>query len=154
MRRCCRCLWLVLVMAPAGLSPALASDFRQVFQTRTDTMNAIDKSLKLVADMVKGTKPFDADKAREAARAIAADARGFPELFPPDSNPRPSEARAEIWRDWGRFVGLSANLAEKADLLAAASDNANGASDISASLLRLGRACSNCHDSYRAHLTD
>ncbi len=154
MRRCCRCLWLVLVMAPAGLSPALADDFRQVFQTRTDTMNAIDKSLKVVADMVKGKQPFDAGKAREAAKAIAGDARGIPELFPPDSNPRPSEARAEIWRDWDRFVGLSANLAEKAGLLAAASASANGASDLRGNLLQLGRACSNCHDSYRAHLTD
>ena len=78
----------------------------------------------------------------------------MPGLFPAGTNQRPSEARANIWSDWDRFVGLSASLADKAELLAQASAKANDAREIGTSLLQLGRTCSACHESYRAPVTE
>jgi cytochrome c556 len=63
-----------------------------VVMERMDLMKGQQKQMKLIGDMAKGKKKFDAAKAAAAARDLGKSTKKIPDLFPEGSNNHPSEA--------------------------------------------------------------
>jgi cytochrome c556 len=71
-----------------------------VVKQRMDLMTGIKKNMKTITDMARGKAPFKTSVIVDAATDIGKRAVHAPSLFPAGSHHKPSEARAEIWREW------------------------------------------------------
>lgn len=101
--------------------------------------------------MAKGEMPFDADKAKMNADAIAALARFPKNAFIDGSSSDDTNTRAlpEIWLDRADFDAKMTAFEEAAQGLATAA--AGGSMDaIKPALGKLGSTCKECHKAYRA----
>jgi cytochrome c556 len=104
--------------------------------------------MKLIGDMAKGKKKFDAAKAAAAARDLGVTTKKIPELFPEGSNKHPSEALDAVWKEWDRFKGDAHDAEAAANALAAALE-ASG-QDWKAAFQKMTDACKSCHEAFRA----
>jgi cytochrome c556 len=119
-----------------------------VVKKRMDLMKSQQKAMKVIGDMAKGKKRFDAAKAAKAARDLEETTKQIPEQFPKGSNGRPSEALDAIWTEWDRFTGDAKDAEAAAKALAvefeASSDTWKDG------FKTLTNACKSCHESFRA----
>lgn len=110
-----------------------------------DLMVKIADNTKIMGEMAKGERPFDAGTAQEAAANIALDASRIAELFEtPQTDPH-SEALPAIWEDFSDF-------AQQATALEAAARAAEAAAtlpDLQNGMTGIARTCLDCHESYR-----
>ena len=120
-----------------------------VVKQRMDMMEAISVGMKAVAGMIRGIEPFDADRAAAAASAIADHASNIPRMFPEGSIAGPSEASAEIWDDWERFIKLSRRMQMEALSLAETAAAAEDSAILRPQFHELGRTCIACHEAFR-----
>ncbi|HEX2447818.1 MAG TPA: cytochrome c [Methyloceanibacter sp.] len=120
-----------------------------VVKERMDLMKRQQKDMKLIGDMAKGKKPFDAAKAAEAARDISVTAKKIHELFPEGSSGHPSEAKAAIWTDWNEFSAKADELDVSAEALAGSLGEAPG-QDWKGAFKKVTDACNGCHEKFRA----
>ena len=119
-----------------------------VVKERMDLMKGQAKQMKLIGDMAKGKKKFDAAKAAAAAHDLGATTKNIPDLFPEGSNKHPSEALDAVWKEWDRFKG-DAHDAEAAANALEAAIQASG-QDWKAVFQKMTDACKSCHESFRA----
>jgi cytochrome c556 len=137
----------LLLAACAGL--ALAHEgAKGVVKERMDLMKGQAKQMKLIGDMAKGKKKFDAAKAAAAARDLGKTTKKIPELFPEGSNGHPSEALDAVWKDWDRFKGDAHDAEEAANALATSLEAS--AQDWKGAFQKMTNACKACHESFRA----
>jgi cytochrome c556 len=137
----------LLLAACAGL--ALAHEGATgVVKERMDLMKGQAKQMKLIGDMAKGKKKFDAAKAAAAARDLGKTTKKIPELFPEGSNKHPSEALDAVWKDWDRFKGDAHDAEEAANALATSLEAS--AQDWKGAFQKMTNACKACHESFRA----
>jgi cytochrome c556 len=72
---------------------------------RQELMKMNGAAAKAASDMIKGTTPYDAVKAADAMKIIAANLEQFPSLFPPGSESGgDTKASAKIWDDKAGFA--------------------------------------------------
>lgn len=137
----------LLLAACAGLAFA-HEGAKGVVKERMDLMKGQAKQMKLIGDMAKGKKKFDAAKAAAAAHDLGKTTKKIPELFPEGSNGHPSEALDAVWKEWDRFKGD----AQDAEAAANALETALQASgqDWKAAFKKMTDACKSCHESFRA----
>lgn len=122
-------------------------------EQRIDVMKMMKRNVKLIADMVRGRSPYEADKVIAAAEEIAIHASDIELLFPPGSLQEPSHAREEVWSKPDKFQHLSKQLQRKSEALA--QDAANQSLDLTKKQFRqLGRICAACHNDYRHNMND
>jgi cytochrome c556 len=149
-RRIVVALFLLLT---AGTGLALAHEGATgVVKERMDLMKGQGKQMKLIGDMAKGKKKFDAAKAVAAARDLEKTTRKIPDLFPEGSNKHPSEALDAVWKEWDRFKGDAHDAEEAANALAAVLE-ASG-QDWKAAFQKMTDACKACHETFRAKEED
>ena len=145
-RRLAAALFLALA-ACAGL--ALAHEGATgVVKERMDLMKGQAKQMKLIGDMAKGKKKFDAAKAAAAAHDLGKTTKKIPELFPEGSNKHPSEALDAVWKEWNRFEGDAKDAEAAANALASTLE-ASGA-DWKSAFQKMIDACKTCHETFRA----
>ena len=118
-----------------------------VVKERMDLMKGQAKQMKLIGDMAKGKKKFDAAKAAAAAHDLGATTKKIPELFPEGSNKHPSEALDAVWKR-DRFKGDAHDAEAAANALESALQ-ASG-QDWKAAFQKMTDACKACHESFRA----
>ena len=118
-----------------------------VVKDRMDMMERMAKAMKDIRRHIVESRDFPSI-AREATR-IAASAQRLPQLFPPGSNGRPSDALVSIWQQSPKFQAEADRLYQEANKLAqsAASDDPKG---IAAQYRSLGQVCLDCHQTFRA----
>lgn len=98
-----------------------------VVKERMDLMMEIGDATKAIADMLRGTQPYDAERMRAMARRIEGHGgEAMTRLFPDGSLDHPSEALPAIWTEWERFERLADLMADQAGALARAADNPRG----------------------------
>jgi cytochrome c556 len=119
-----------------------------VVKERMDLMKGQQKQMKLIGDMAKGKKTFDAAKAAAAARDLGKSTKKIPDLFPEGSNKHPSEALDAVWKEWDRFKGDAHDAEAAADALAKVLE-ASG-EDWKAAFKTMTDACKSCHETFRA----
>ena len=120
-----------------------------IVKERMELMKSIAAQMKIVGDMVKGTRPYDADDVADAADLIAEHAANMVEKFPKGSTEHPSEALPLIWEDWDRFQTLSVELKTAANAMAERARDATEISSIGEEFTAVGKTCSACHEDFR-----
>jgi cytochrome c556 len=135
---------LCLVSATIALAHEGATG---VVKERMDLMDRQKDDMKLIGQMAKGTTPFDAAKAAEAARDISVTAKKIHELFPEGSGGGKSEALPAVWENWDDFTTKADELGKAADTLAASLDG--GDSEWKGAFQGVSDACKACHQDYR-----
>jgi cytochrome c556 len=119
-----------------------------VVKDRMDLMKQQQKDMKLIGEMAKGKRPFDAARAADAARDISLTAKKIHELFPEGSDGHPSDALPSIWKEWDRFTSNAEDLGSAADSLAISLDGTNR--EWKAAFQKVTDACKSCHEDFRA----
>jgi cytochrome c556 len=135
-----------VLLVVLGVSVAAAQS--DPVKTREDLMKANNDNAKVVVQMMKGQKPFDA-KAVEAAFAQWADtAKQLPNLFPDNAKTGgDNRASPKIWENKADF---NAKIAAFAKAVADNRDKAVASLDgLKITIPVVGKACDNCHEDYR-----
>lgn len=135
-----------VLLVVLGVSVAAAQS--DPVKTREDLMKANNDNAKVVVQMMRGQKPFDA-KAVEAAFAQWADtAKQLPNLFPDNAKTGgDNRASPKIWENKADF---NAKIAAFAKAVADNRDKAVASLDgLKITIPVVGKACDNCHEDYR-----
>lgn len=113
---------------------------------RMDGMSAIADGMKALGAMAKGAVAFDAGAADAAVATIADHAARIPALFEAEESDPKSEAKPEIWADFGDFTDKAGALTDVANGLSGA---IRSQGDLGPAMKQLGAACKSCHADYR-----
>lgn len=113
---------------------------------RMEAMKSIGESMEVIGTMAKGERPFDADAADAAARAIARHAAETPALFEAREDDPESEALPAIWEDFDDFTEKALELEATAREVAGSVETQ---ADLREAVATLGAACKACHSEYR-----
>ena len=135
----------LLAFVPLALAQEGATG---VVQERMDLMDSQKEAMKVIGAMAKGTAPFDAAKAAEAAGKIETTAKKIPELFPEGTGGHPSEAKPEVWTKWDEFTDDAEGLETAAKDLVMALE-APDAPEWKAKFKGVIDACKTCHKTFR-----
>ena len=148
---------LVMVLcAFAGLAvyatlAVSAEDLAAAVKERRHLMKEVVRpGAKLGGDMVKGTVPFDADKAAKAMTEISEVPDKYVTLFPKGTEKgavADSEASPKIWEDFDAFKAMAQKLKDASAKAAAAAANGQGA--FTAAFNDMTKVCKECHQTYR-----
>ena len=110
---------------------------------RMEGMSAIAAQAKLLGEMAKGARAFDAATAQAAAREIAAHAAQIPALFEaPETDPK-SEALPAIWEDFARFKAAAKALEDAATSATLTPES------LAPTVAAIGATCGACHKRFR-----
>jgi cytochrome c556 len=123
----------------------------QVIQARQANYKQMAAAVKGINDQLRGRVP-DLGAIRPRAGLLAHHALLVLRWFPHGSGPQAgvrTRARAEIWSDWAGFERAGARLLVAARAVNQAARNGD-VTAIRAAMPELTRACSGCHDDYRA----
>jgi cytochrome c556 len=163
------------VVAMAGLVHVEASGHAGatgVVKERMDLMKSIGDATKSLAEIMKGSVPYDVAQVRKLASTIEGHSgEAMTVKFPENTLAHPSEAVPAIWSDWDRFSELADQLAVYAGALGKAAGNpraATGAAPMGgmmatggpsvehlasmppdAAFMQLTQTCSACHQDFR-----
>lgn len=128
---------------------ATASEYEAEIDYRQGVMDILSYNAKQIGAMLKGNKPYDAEKIKTHAADIASVASldilaGFPE----DSTSADSSALEDIWLDFGTFKEkLNDFEVAAANLNKAAAGGDRGA--IGQAMGALGDSCKGCHRPFK-----
>jgi len=111
-------------------------------------MKSAARAAKTGSDMMKGTIPFDAQKAAEAMASIAAGSGPYAKMFPPGSDVGETRATPKIFQNPAAFEARAKKLGD--DATAAQKAAANGPEAFKAAFDEVGKNCVGCHDEFRA----
>lgn len=143
-------LGLLTVAAILGCSAASAhSGATGIVKIRMDAMKSVADDMKILGQMVKGGRVFDASIAGQSAINISNHAKEIPNQFPENTTQMPSEASPAIWSKWDEFTALAKTMTDSADNLTQAVQTAQSAADIRPAFGALGKTCSDCHETFR-----
>lgn len=138
-------------VAPAILLFATAAhaDAEKAVDYRQAVMNVYAWNVTTMGDMVKGKTAFDAAAFASHAMDLAAAAKlELMAAFPEDSITDESDAREEIWLDFGKFEDKHQALREQSAKLAevaAGGDEAAMKEQFGAT----AKTCKGCHDDFK-----
>lgn len=116
-----------------------------VVKQRMETMSEMAKRMKAIGRRLRAKEELASiSKDAAAVRDLAA---AMTPMFPPGSTQPPTEASAEIWKNFSDFENRAKTLTQEADKLAGIS----GASDqkLAAQVAAVTGTCSGCHEKYR-----
>ncbi|MBV0913716.1 c-type cytochrome [Anianabacter salinae] len=115
-------------------------------KARMDLMGQIASNTKVLGDMAKAERPFDAAAAQAAAAAIAAHAARIPAAFEAQETDPESEALPVIWTDFAGFTARSEALRVAAT---GAASSITSPDTLRSGLGGIGRTCGACHETFR-----
>lgn len=118
-----------------------------VVKDRMEMMKQLGGVMKMVVPVVKGQKPFDAARIKQQGMIIQDNSgKKLLEKFPEGSTDNVSEARPEIWKNWGDFSKIAMELNGLGKSIAENPTEKN----LKASFGKIGATCSSCHKQFRA----
>lgn len=120
-----------------------------IIKIRMDEMKQLGVQMKVLAAMAKGETSMNAQQIAAAASEMGRIADNIPELFPPNSLEKPSEATAAIWSNWPDFKIQAASLSVLSSQLAADAETLTAPEDLQARFGQLGQTCKSCHEAFR-----
>jgi cytochrome c556 len=142
---------LTASQAGAQSPQPVSSDPTAVVKDRETTMKSMGDAMKKISAYVKN-EGGTIDGVREGASAIGqASHKIVPNLFPAATgigNIEGSEAKPEIWRQWGQFEQAANRLVTASDGLSSAAQGGDRAV-IARQFGQVGQACGGCHDNFR-----
>ena len=146
----------LLVFAATLLAGVIAIAYAQevkperAIKYRQGILQAQGWNAGIMGAMVKGERPYDKDEFLK--RAIWLDelaVMAWEGFIPGSDQGAPTKAKPEIWKEPAKFKQLQEKLqAETPKLVAAA--KTGDMNQIKPAFGDVGKACSNCHDDFRA----
>lgn len=130
----------------AGVALAHTGVKNMTVMKRMEAMKSIGEDTKVLGQMAKGERTFNAEAAREAALAIARHAAETPALFKEKAEDPKDEAKPVIWESFEDFTAKAVSLEKVAKRLAGSVESVD---DVRAGLGQIGGACKACHEVYR-----
>jgi cytochrome c556 len=118
-----------------------------VLNARKSMMKKNSQHAKAINEMVKGEKPFDPAVVTAAFTVWSDTASALPKQFPDDSKGGDTRALPKIWSD---RAGFEAQIASFGKAAAAGKANASNLESLKASFSAVSKACTDCHEGYRA----
>ena len=124
-----------------------------IVKERMDQMGDISKAMKTMAKMVKREVTYDAEAVRTLSLNISEmGGEALTKLFPKHSMDPPTEARMEIWKNWGEFERQAFAMQSAAIALSEGAGNTGGRGDAGSPFSLFGElagTCKACHDDFR-----
>jgi cytochrome c556 len=141
-------LIVVFAVLLLGVTAAAAQNCPEFIQKRQTLMKKSGDEAKIGTAMIKGERPFEADKVQEIYAAFADDAKQMPTLFPDCSKAgAKTTAAPAIWERMDDFKAAIAKFA--ADVKAAQDNKTNDLDALKANFQTIGKNCSSCHQTFR-----
>jgi cytochrome c556 len=141
-------LIVVFAVLLLGVTAAAAQNCPEFIQKRQTLMKKSGDEAKIGTAMIKGERPFEADKIQEIYAAFAEDAKQMPALFPDCSKAgAKTTAAPAIWERMDDFKAAIAKFA--ADVKAAQDNKTNDLDALKANFQTIGKNCSSCHQTFR-----
>ena len=142
-----------LAVIGAFSAAVLAQEIKpdRAIKYRQGIMQAIGWNIGVLGGMAKGEIPYNKELAVRSATFVneLAQMPFDPGFVPVSDTGAPTKAKAEIWKEKAKFDKLAQEMqAETPKLVTAA--NAGDVAALRAALPAVGKACSNCHDDFRA----
>ncbi len=109
-------------------------------------MKEMANTTKIIGQMLKGKKSFDANEAKLALERLSSLSLKTPKVFTINASDPKSEAKPAIWDEFDEFTRLSKDLAETSILLAGSIDSID---DLRPALRGVASGCKACHSRYR-----
>lgn len=135
----------VVAVTAIGATAVLAQ--QDPIAARKALMKANGQSAGVLAKMVKGEAPFDADAAKKAFATFEDAAAKMPNLFPDNSKTGGETAAApKIWEDTADFKARFVKLGNDAK---AASASVKDVDSLKAAFSAMANNCNGCHEVYR-----
>ena len=135
----------VVAVTAIGATAVLAQ--QDPIAARKALMKANGQSAGVLAKMVKGEAPFDADAAKKAFATFEDAAAKMPNLFPDNSKTGGETAAApKIWEDTADFKARFVKLGNDAK---AASASVKDVDSLKAAFSVMANNCNGCHEVYR-----
>ena len=113
---------------------------------RMMVMKEMANTTKIIGQMLKGKKAFDANEAKLALERLSSLSLKTPKVFTINASDPKSEAKPAIWDEFDEFTRLSKDLAETSILLAGSIDSID---DLRPALRGVSSGCKACHSRYR-----
>ena len=141
-------LIVVFAVLLLGVTAAAAQNCPEFIQKRQTLMKKSGDEAKIGTAMIKGERPFEADKVQEIYAAFAEDAKQMPTLFPDCSKAgAKTTAAPAILERMDDFKAAIAKFA--ADVKAAQDNKTNDLDALKANFQTIGKNCSSCHQTFR-----
>ena len=120
-----------------------------IVKERMDSMETLKDTMKSLRTMIIKDKGYDAAELKRYARVIEDHAGEYMiDMFPEGSLDKPTEAKVELWEEWGTFTTMANDLESLAvDLGRFAS--ATNSKETKNRFKLIADNCSDCHDKYR-----
>ena len=113
---------------------------------RMMVMKEMANNTKIIGQMLKGKKSFDANEAKLALERLSSLSLETPKVFKINASDPKSEAKPAIWDEFDEFTRLSKDLAETSILFAGSIDSID---DLRPALRGISSGCKACHSRYR-----
>lgn len=136
---------LTLALLLLGTTASLAAD--DPIAKRKELMKEIGEKAKLAGAMVKGEQPYNAEQAKLIFATFANNAKGYGDLFPPDSDLGDTKALPSIWTD---RAGFDAALAKFEKSIAENAPKAGTEAGFKAAFMAVAENCRSCHQDYKS----
>lgn len=148
------CLAVATLSALAGATAALAQDaaaMQKAVENRQALLKQFDEAFKPVGDMVKRKRPYDAAVVQDSAAKLSTLVPKLPDAFAMDTHTATgikTKARDNIWTNMADFKAKADGLLQAVKGLAEAGKSGDEKA-LRPAFVTVGKACSNCHDSYK-----
>ncbi|ETX06510.1 c-type cytochrome [Candidatus Entotheonella palauensis] len=113
---------------------------------RQKLMAAIGGHMGAIGRVAKTGLPF-MDAIAVHAKSIEMSAGLIEKAFEKEITEGKTDAKADVWKEWDKFVDAAKKMQEEADKLASVAVDDKDA--MAAQVKALGKACGNCHKPYR-----
>ena len=142
----------IVLLTIAALMPTVAAadeHIQRAVDTRQGLLKVVGFYMGPIVGMAREQIPYDADRVKANAEAIAALAPMIPDVFRSDTRGSdiPTEALDKIWDNGADFADKAATVAARAADLASATADGQGAA--MKAFGAMGASCKACHDEYR-----
>ena len=142
---------MVLLVVTFGsvlmLTGAQAQDDEHILGYRQKVMKSMGASMGAIGDILKHKLPFAGHIAVHATD-ISRMSAVIAESFDKEITEGRTDAKAEIWQDWDKFVAAAETLQSEGAKLADVAAGGDMAA-IGGQVKALGKACGDCHKPFR-----
>ncbi len=143
-----RLVFLVLMFLPMGFAFS-HEGATGVVKERMDAMKAIARSTKILSEMVRGEREYDAGIAIAATVNIEKASALSKSLYPNGSNEHPSEVTETIWEKPKEFEAGLEGLEEAARKLRTVLKDSKSLNDVRNGFAVIASSCKSCHSEFR-----
>ncbi len=138
-------IMVVLCIVMLATSAQAQKDERYL-KYRQKLMSAIGGHMGSIGNVAKTGLPF-MDAIAVHAKSIEMSAGLIEQAFKKEITEGKTDAKADVWKEWDKFVGAAKKLQEEAGKLASIA--ADDKEAMTAQIKAVGKSCGGCHKPYR-----